>query len=127
MKAKPGDVAIIVKGRWPNVGRIVYVVEATADRDYTFMGYGILPSWYVESLGGDLDTENGPRPAGCTPDISLRRIPDISPEQGLALRKMKARADFDAALADLAKILAAYVEAEEPAEADKQRAGIPAD
>jgi hypothetical protein len=38
MNVKLGDVAIIIKGRWPNVGRIVYVAQATADRDYSYMG-----------------------------------------------------------------------------------------
>lgn len=112
MNVDVGDVAIVIKGRWPNVGKIVLVSRKVPDRDYSFMGYGILPSWYVESLGGDLDTDNGPASAGYTPDISLRRIPDITPEQAQELRKMKAKADWDAALADLAKIAEKYAEQE---------------
>lgn len=42
MNVKLGEVAII-KGRWPNVGRIIYVARETEDRDYSFMGYGIQP------------------------------------------------------------------------------------
>lgn len=112
MNVKLGDVAIIIKGRWPNVGGIVYVAEETADRDYTFMGYGIQPSWFVESLGGDLDTENGPRRSGCTPDISLCRL-DFTPEQAKAMRASKAKQDFKAALDELAVVLADYID--EPA------------
>ena len=31
MNVKPGDVAIVIKGRWPNVGRIVQVERAWGD------------------------------------------------------------------------------------------------
>jgi hypothetical protein len=119
MNVKPGDVAIIIKGRWPNVGRIVYVAQETADRDYTFMGYGIQPSWFVESLGGDLDTDNGPRRSGVTPDISLCRL-DLMPEQAKAMRKARIDRDFKAALDELAVVLADYIDepASEPAHAE---------
>ena len=110
MNVQAGDVAIIIKGRWPNVGRIVYVASSAGDRDYTRFGYGVLPSWLCESLGGDLDTEKGPSHTGYAPDIALRRIPDVTPEQADHLRKMKARADFDSALDDLALILAPFAE-----------------
>lgn len=107
MNAKIGDVAIIIKGRWPNVGRLVYVAQATKDRDYSSMGYGILPSWIVESLGGDLDTDAGPAQRGFTPDISLKRL-DLTPEQAQAMRKAKADHDFKAALDELAVIFVNY-------------------
>lgn len=107
MNVKAGDVAIIIKGRWPNVGRIVYVANAAGDRDYSRCGYGILPSWFCESLGADLDTEQGPSQAGYAPDIALRPIPGVTREQA---ERMKAQADFDAALADLALILAPFAE-----------------
>jgi hypothetical protein len=109
MNVTLGDAAIIIKGRWPNVGRIVYVAQATADRDYSYMGYGILPSWSVESLGGDLDTEAGPARRGFIPDIALRRL-DLTPEQAKAMREAKADADFKAALAELAVVLADYID-----------------
>ena len=31
MNVMPGDVAIVIKGRWPNVGRIVQVERAWGD------------------------------------------------------------------------------------------------
>lgn len=110
MNCKPGDVAIIIKGRWPNVGRIVLVERAWCDVDYAHLGYGILPCWLVESLGGDLDTDIGPAPSGYTPDLSLRPLPDITPEQAQAIRKRQARAQFDKALAELAELLKAVEE-----------------
>jgi len=105
MNVKLGDVAIIINGRWPNIGRLVYVARATADRDYSHMGYGILPSWSVESLGGDLDTDGGPVRRGLIPDIALRRL-DLTPEQAKALYAAKADVDFKAALAEFAVVLA---------------------
>lgn len=107
MNVQAGDVAIIIKGRWPNVGRIVYVASSAGDRNYTPWGYGILPSWFCESLGADLDTEKGPSRGGYAPDIALRRLPGVTQEQA---ERMKARADFDAALDDLALILAPFAE-----------------
>lgn len=127
MNAKLGDVAIIIKGRWPNVGRIVYVARETEDRDYTAMGYGILPSWIVESLGGDLDTDAGPAQRGFTPDISLRRL-DLTPEQAKAMRKAKADHDFKAALDELAVVFANYEKSQKQRKRSKERttADLPA-
>lgn len=107
MNVKPGDVAIIIKGRWPNVGCIVQIERAWCDVDYSREGYGVLPCWLVESLGGDLDTDIGPAPSGYTPDLSLRPLPDITPEQAQAIRKRQSRAQFDKALAELAELLQA--------------------
>jgi hypothetical protein len=109
MNVKEGDVAIIIKGRRPNVGKIVYVAQEAADRDYRFMGYDILPSWIVESLGGTLDTEAGPAQKGFTPDISLRRL-NLTPEQAKAMRTAKAEHDIKAALDELAEVLAEYID-----------------
>lgn len=105
MNVKPGDVAIIIKGRWPNVGRIVQVEREWGEVDYTHMGYSVLPCWLVESLGGNLECQSGPCQRGFTPDISLRPLPDITPEQAQAIRKRHAREQFNAALKDLADIL----------------------
>ncbi len=123
MNAKLGDVAIVIKGRWPNVGRIVYVARETEDRDYTAMGYGILSSWIVESLGGDLDTDAGPAQRGFTPDISLRRL-DLTPEQAEAMRKAKADHDFKAALDELAVVFANY-EREQNRNKERATADLP--
>lgn len=100
--------AIIVKGRWPNVGRIVQVDRAWGDVDYSRVGYGVQPCWLVESLGGDLDTDQGPAQTGYTPDLSLRQLPDITPEQAQKIRKRKAREEVQKALADLVRIVQAY-------------------
>lgn len=105
MNVKPGDVAIVIKGRWPNVGRIVQVERAWGDVDYSHIGYGVLPCWLVESLGGDLDCESGPSPRGYTPDLSLRPLPDVTPEQAAAIRKQRAREQFEQALAEFGKVL----------------------
>ncbi|MBU0750855.1 MAG: hypothetical protein KJ787_02690 [Gammaproteobacteria bacterium] len=120
MNVKLGDVAIIIKGRWPNVGRIIYVARETGDRDYTAMGYGILPSWIVESLGGDLDTDAGPAQRGFTPDISLRRL-DLTPEQAKAMRTAKADHDFKAALDELAVVFANYEKSQKQRKRSKER------
>lgn len=104
MNVKPGDVAIIIKGRWPNVGRIVQVDRAWGDVDYSHLGYGVLPCWLVESLGGDLDTGIGPAQSGYTPDLSLRPLPDITPDQAIEIRKQHARVQFQKALAELGEI-----------------------
>ncbi len=105
MNVKPGDVAIVIKGRWPNVGRIVQVDRAWGDVDYSHVGYGVLPCWLVESLGGDLDCVGGPSQRGYTPDLSLRPLPDITPEQAAAIRKKHAEAQFEKALAELGEVL----------------------
>lgn len=127
MNVKLGDVAIIIKGRWPNVGRIVYVARETENRDYTAMGYGILPSWIVESLGGDLDTDAGPAQRGFTPDISLRRL-ELTPEQAKAMRTAKADHDFKAALDELAVVFANYEKSQKQRKRSKERtaADLPA-
>lgn len=104
MNVKPGDVAIIIKGRWPNVGRIVLVERYWGEVDYSHVGYGILSCWLVESLGGDLDTVGGPSQRGYTPDLSLRPLPDITPDQAQKIRKQVARERFNEALADLGRL-----------------------
>lgn len=105
MNVKPGDVAIVIKGRWPNVGRIVQVERAWGNVDYSHIGYGVLPCWLVESLGGDLDCERGPSPRAYTPDLSLQPLPDITPEQAAAIRKQRAHEQFEQALAEFGKVL----------------------
>lgn len=105
MNVKPGDVAIILKGRWPNVGRVVYVEHAHPDVNYCNLGYGILKSWVVSSLGSQLDTTGGPSDRGHTPDLSLKRL-DLTPEQARAMYVAKAQHDFDEAIKELGALLA---------------------
>jgi len=105
MNCQPGSIALIVKGRQANIGKTVYVYKQTRDVDYTWMGYGILPCWSVESLDTDLDTVSGPSNRGLIPDLALQVAPGISKSQATRMRRSKAKADFDAALNDLAQIL----------------------
>lgn len=111
MNVKPGDVAIVIKGRWPNIGRIVLVERYWGEVDYSHIGYGALPCWLVESTGGKLATSHGESYTGYTPDLSLRLLPDVTPEQAQAMRKQVARERCDEALADLGRILREYEEA----------------
>ncbi|MEN6630757.1 MAG: hypothetical protein ABFC42_14055 [Sulfuricella sp.] len=104
MNVKPGDVAIVIKGRWPNVGRIVLVERYWGEVDYSHIGCGVLPCWLVESTGAKLDTTGGQSYTGYTPDLSLRILPDVTPEQAQAMRKQVARERFNEALADLGKL-----------------------
>jgi hypothetical protein len=104
MNVKPGDVAIILKGRWPNVGRLVYVEHDHPDVNYAYLGYGILKSWVVSSLGSKLDTTGGPNDRGHTPDMSLKRL-DLTPEQARAMHQAKAQHDFDEAAKELAALM----------------------
>lgn len=105
MNVKPGDVAIILKGRWPNVGRLVYVERDHPDVNYAYLGYGVLKSWVVSSLGSQLDTTGGPSDRGHTPDLSLKRL-DLTPEQARAMYLAKAQHDFDEAVKELAAFMA---------------------
>jgi len=104
MNVKPGDVALIIKGRWPNVGRVVQVDRLWGNVDYSRVGYGVLACWLVASLGGDLDTDRGPVSSGYTPDLSLKALPGITPEQTHEIRKRLAKEEFQKALADLGRI-----------------------
>ena len=113
MNVKPGDVAIVIKGRWQNVGRIVQVDRPRGEVDYSHLGYGVLPCWWVESLGEDLDCPSGPTQRGYTPDLSLQPLPDISPEQAKAIRKRRAKERFQEALAELGRVLREIEEAKE--------------
>lgn len=72
MNAAPGDIAIIVKARVRNLGKIVRVVEAFGDVDYAHAGCGVLFCWTVECLSGLADTPAGPAPGGFIPDLDLR-------------------------------------------------------
>lgn len=72
MNCKPGDLAVIVKGRTANIGRLVRVIAAYGDVDYSEMGYGLLPCWTVESMGSMLDRVGGPAMTGFIPDLALR-------------------------------------------------------
>ena len=94
MNVSPGDLAVIVKGRPENIGRIVRVLRAYGDVDYSEAGFGVLPCWDVASLGGMLDTSVGPSMTGHTPDITLCRLDGLTPQQ-----------QFDEAMAEFGELL----------------------
>lgn len=101
-----GDLALVVQGLWPNVGRLVYVVEFMPDFDFSKMGLKTRQGWRVRSwTHGPLETIDGPLMIAITPVGSLRRLDPLPPSQQRELEKEMARADFDDALSDLAKIL----------------------
>jgi hypothetical protein len=81
MNVGPGDLAVVVRGRAANLGRIVRVPRDHGELDYSEGGNGGLPCWEVESLGGSFDTSAGPAKLGHTPDITLRRLAPFTPEQ----------------------------------------------
>ncbi len=89
MNVKPGDAAIIINGRRKNLGRVVLVTTAFGDVGYSYLGYGVLPCWNVESLGGMLDTPGGPAMQGFIPDLALRPLfrgfGPVAPSQQLPL------------------------------------------
>lgn len=103
---RTGDLAIVVQGLWPNVGRLVFVSDFVPDFDFSVMGLGIRQGWRVRSWSaGLLETTDGPRKVGITPVGSLRRLEPMAPVQQRELEKAMARADFDEALSDLASVL----------------------
>jgi hypothetical protein len=107
MNCKPGNPAVIVKGRTANIGKMVRVVDAYGDVDYSNMGYGALPCWIVVSMGSELDTLGGPSMNGFIPDLALRPMMGVSPEAAAT-----AKASFDAALVELAEIFRGVEERE---------------
>lgn len=116
-EVKPGDLAIVVKGLWPNVGRIVFVTHWLDKYDFTSMGLPPSPGWRVRSISPQpLETIRGPRRAGMTPVRSLRRIDPLAPEQMRRIAQRMATADFKEAIDDLAKVMQPRIEQEELSE-----------
>ena len=112
---RPRDLAIVVQGLWPNVGRLVYVSEFVQHFDFNAMGMGTRDGWRVRSRSnGPLDTTDGPRMVGITPVGSLRRLDRLPPQQQQAMETELAFAEFQDALSDLAK----YFELQEALVAD---------
>lgn len=100
MKCKVGDVAVITKGIPDNIGRLVLVVKFYGDFDYTYLGYGVLPCWTVESMGGLLKTSIGPDIGGFIPDLALRPIDDLKLNHE-ELANARATAELEAAWENL--------------------------
>jgi hypothetical protein len=110
MNVQQRDVAAVINGRWPNIGRIVVVLRSVKDVDYRHIGYGIEPSWWVRSMGGLLDSTTGPAMEGHIPDIALRKLYKISSDEIETIRLEKAHEEFQEALAELAAILREHEE-----------------
>ena len=106
MSVKPDDLAIVIQGLWPNMGRVVYVDRLDPAIDFSAMGLGVKPGWRVRAWGSTpLETSKGPRMAGFTPVGSLKPLDDLPPEQREAIRREMAMLDFQEAMNDLVKIL----------------------
>ena len=106
MSVRAGDLAVVVKGLWPNVGRIVYVDRYVEMRDFTAMGLGHGPGWRVRSWSqGPLETVGGPRFVGYTPQCSLKPLDPLPPDQARLVQQQMAIADFKEAMQDLAEVL----------------------
>lgn len=106
MNIRPGDLAVVIKGLWPNVGRVVYVDRFVERWDFTRLGLGHGPGWRVRSWShGPLDTVDGPRFAGYTPQGSLKPLDPLPPDQARRVQQQMAIADFKEAMNDLAEIL----------------------
>lgn len=108
MNIQPGGLAVIVKGLWPNIGRVVYVDRYLESWDFTELGLGRGPGWRVRTWSqGPLQTTDGPRLVGYTPDGSLRPLPGLPPDQARQVQREMAIADFQEAMNELAQILRA--------------------
>lgn len=106
MTVRAGDLAVVVKGLWPNVGRIVFVDRYVQLHDFTTMGLGHMPGWRVRSWSlGPLETVAGPRFVGYTPLGSLKPLDPLPPDQARLVQQQMAIADFKEAMQDLAEVL----------------------
>lgn len=106
MSLRAGELAVVVKGLWPNVGRVVFVDRFVECHDFTAMGLGHMAGWRVRSWGhGPLDTVSGPRFSGYTPRGSLKPLGPLPPDQAHQLQRDMALADFREAMQELAEVL----------------------
>lgn len=106
MNVRAGDLAVVVKGLWPNVGRIVFVDRYFESQDFTSMGLGLGPGWRVHSWRlGPLQTVAGPRSVGYTPLGSLKPLAPLPLDQARLVQQQMAITDFKEAMQDLAKVL----------------------
>lgn len=82
-------------------------VDRFVDRwDFSALGLGHCSGWRVRSWSAaPLETTDGTRMAGFTPQGSLKPLDPLSPEQARAVARDMALADFNEAMADLAEIL----------------------
>ena len=94
------------KGLWPNVGRVVYVDRFVDRWDFSALGLGHCSGWRVRSWSAaPLETTDGTRMAGFTPQGSLSHWTRFHRSKPRAVARDMALADFNEAMADLAEIL----------------------
>jgi len=102
-KINRGDLAIVVQGLWPNVGRIVYVCEYVTEFDFTAMGLSVGAGWRVRSWSGGLLTRtDGLGLSGITPIGSLRPLDRLPKEQQREIEIEMALAEAAEAIKELA-------------------------
>lgn len=107
MNVRAGDLAVVINGLWPNVGRVVFVDRYVEAHDFSAMGLGTRPGWRVRSYSEQpLETVAGPRMVGFSPEGSLRPLDPLPSEMALQLQRRMAVADFKEAMAELAGVLA---------------------
>jgi hypothetical protein len=105
MSVRAGDLAVVVKGLWPNVGRIVYVDRFIKSWDFTRMGLDIRPGWSVRTWSQEpLETIAGPRMSGYTPQGSLKALDPLPPALARRIQQQMAVEDFNEAMTALAEI-----------------------
>ena len=107
---RPGDLAVVVRGLWPNVGRVVFVSAFAPDFDFRAMNLGRRDGWRVRSWSSEpLETTVGQLMSAVTPVGSLRRLDRLPAEQQREIEIEMAKADFQEAMSELAR----YFEKEE--------------
>ena len=103
---RKGDLAVVVAGLWPNVGRIVYVSDYVELVDFSDMQRPCGPGWRVRSVNRvPLERTTGPGMSGIAPLVSLKRLERL-PD------KLQNELDFRMAMNDLADCMEA-LEAQE--------------
>lgn len=101
---RPGDLAFVVEGLWPNVGRVVFVSSFQPNFDFSSMGLGTRDGWRVRSWSdGPLETTDGLRMSAITPVGSLRRLERFPAKQQREIVVEMAEADFKEAMVELAR------------------------
>jgi hypothetical protein len=104
MKCKPGDIAFITQRIPENVGKLVLVVKYFGEVDYPHLDLLMLPSWSVESMGGQLKLSTGQLvDGGHIPDLALHPIGE-SKLTRKELAQARAEAELKAAWENLAAV-----------------------
>ncbi len=102
-----GDLAVVVHGLWPNIGRVVYVHKFVPDFDFSAMGLAIRTGWRVRSWSErPVLRTDGLAMVGITPTGSLRRLDRLPPVQQEEIEIQMAMEDAKNAMADLAAYFA---------------------